>query len=282
MRVKFSGHVRDKSGKSRFALSAPQPALINWDRSEDWLVQQLGLEDILRDRIVIPPAGASREITVPQARMALTQFEQDIAQALAFHKGGAVDTLVIDGGSLCLDVITIVTLDEATNPNSTFRYAGRNAYIKNLFNQLNESGVNVVWTSKAKGMWAGNQRVPGMFVPDCHDDIPFMVDVNVQFVMEPSPQGAAFYGIIGTNAFNPALVGKRFANLDWAQLMVWLGRPPRGAETGEPPNPRPPSPDSADARPMHMLHTPCRRPDHSALTSESHLVTNGDFPQVQR
>ena len=215
-----------KSGKSRFGLTAPKPALINFDRSEDWLVQQLGLEDILRDRIVVAPVGNSREITVAQARVALTQFEQDIAQAIAFHKGGAVDTLIIDGGALATDVITIVTLDESTNPNSTFRYAGRNAYIRNLFNQLNESGLNVIWTSKAKPMWAGNQRVPGMWVPDCHDDVPFMVDVNVQLKAEPSPEGANFYGEIGTNAFNPVLVGKRIKDLNWDMLMALIGRAP--------------------------------------------------------
>lgn len=224
----------DKSGKSRFALTAPKPALINFDRSEDWLVGELGLEDILRDRIVVQPVGASREITVAQARAALTQFEQDIAQALAFAKAGQVETLIVDGGALATDIITIVTLDDSENKNNTFKYAGRNAYIRNLFNQLNEAGINVVWTSKAKAIWAGNQRVPNMWQPDCHDDVPFMVDVNVQFQMEPSPEGANFYGVIGTNAFNPVLVGKRFKNLDWAQLMVFLARAGAGSKAAIP------------------------------------------------
>lgn len=216
----------DKSGKSRFALSAPAPALINFDRSEDWLVGELGLEDILRDRIVIAPVMGSRQITVPQARIALAQFEQDIQQALALAQGGAVETVIVDGGALALDIITIVTLDDAENPNKTFRYAGRNAYIRNLFNSLNESGVNVVWTSKAKPVWVGSERIPNMWQPDCHDDVPYMVDVNIQFQMEPSPAGANFYGIIGTNAFNPLLVGKRLPNLNWSMLMALIGQAP--------------------------------------------------------
>lgn len=279
--VKFGGKS-DKSGKSRFGLSAPQPALINFDRSEDWLVGELGLEDILRDRIVVPPAGDDRQITPAQARAALRQFEQDIAQARAFARGGAVETLVVDGGALATDIITIVTLDEATNPNSTFRYAGRNAYIRNLFNELNESGLNVVWTSKAKPMWAGNQRVPNVYQPDCYEDVPYMVDVNVQMVAEPSPAGQAFYGVIGTNAFNPALVGKRFKDLDWKQLLVWLGRAPNLREEPRGQIPARQALDSTEQRLTNALDTCRHRADPLPPTSDQHLATHGDFGEVQR
>lgn len=212
----------DKSGKSRFGLSAPQPALINFDRSEDWLLEKLEM-DILRDRIVVPPTGTDRTITPAAAKKAMQQAEQDIAQARALASGGAVETLIIDGGSLFLDLITIVTLDEATNPNNTFRYAGRNAYVNNLLNELNESGLNVVWTSKAKPLWVGNQRVPNVYTPDTHDNIPFLVDVNLQMVAEPCPEGQAFRGVIGTNGFRPDLVGKGVSNLTWDLLMTLLG-----------------------------------------------------------
>ena len=213
----------DKSGKSDLALSAPKPALINFDRNEDTLLDKKGLGDILRDRIVVAPAGAARDITVGQAKLALTQFEGDVEQALKLKKANALETLIIDGGSLLTDMITLVKLDESSNPNTTFRYAGRNAYIKNLFNSLNESGLNVIWTSKAKPLWVGNQRVPGQYVPDCHDDIPYMVDINVQMVFEVSPQGGIFRGVIGTNGFNMKLYGKGFTDLNWDMLMKLVG-----------------------------------------------------------
>jgi hypothetical protein len=220
--VKFAGASSSgaghKSGKTRFGLSAPQPAMINFDRSEDWLLQELAL-DILRDRIVMPPG----DITLQSAQAALRQFEQDVSQAKALAKGGACETIFIDGGSLLTDIITIVKLDESTNPNTTFRYGVRNAYIKNTFNELNESGLNVIWTSKAKPLWVSNQRIAGQYVPDCHDDVPYMVDVNVQFVAEPSPEGQLFRGVIGTNGFNPKLVGKGISNLTWDLLVGLLG-----------------------------------------------------------
>jgi hypothetical protein len=217
----------DKSGKSAFGLSAPQPAMINFDRSEDWLLEKKGL-DILRDRIVLPQG----QVTVPAAKAALAQFNQDLTQAKALAAGGACETIFIDGGSQLTDIITLVTLDESENPNKTFRYAGRNAYIRNLFNELNNCGLNVVWTSKARPVWVGDKKIPNLYSPDCHDDIPFMVDCNLQMLTEPSPEGLQFYSVIGTNAFNPQLVGKRFKDMDWNQLMVWLcqGTPTEEAE----------------------------------------------------
>ena len=265
-----------KSGKSRFALSAPKPALINFDRSEDWLVAELGLDDILRDRIVIPPLGISREITVPQARTALGQFEQDIAQGLAMAKGGAVGTLIIDGGSLAENIITLVTLDDSDNKNNTFRYAGRNAYIRNLFNSLNEAGVNVIWTSKAKSMWVADKKVPNMYVPDCHDDIPFMVDVNIQLVAEPSPDGQLFRGVIGTNAFNPMLVGKAIGNLNWELLMKLLRMPPECADSGDL---HPESGESAFPVPERCLSVASATPNQC---TDSAKAVHRDFGEVRR
>ncbi len=186
------------------------------------------------------------ELPLSAAQAALAQFEQDLKQAKAFHAAGqsviktppylqhsesipppnpnAIDSIVIDGGSLLVDIITMVKLDEAKNPNKTYRYAERNAYIKNLFNDLNESGLNVIWTSKARPVWVAEKKIPNLYSPDCHDDIPFMVDLNVQFVTEPSPEGLKFYGVIGTNAYNPGLVGKSISNLKWDLLMNLLGR----------------------------------------------------------
>jgi len=166
---------------------------------------------------------------VPQARLALAQFEQDIQQALALAKGGAVETIIVDGGALAENIITIVTLDDSENKNNTFKWAGRNAYMRNLFNQLNESGVNVVWTSKAKAVWVGDKKVPNMWQPDCFDDIPYLVDANVQLTTEPSPAGLMFYMLIGTNAFNPVLTGKRFAEPSW-DLLLKLLRPAAAEE----------------------------------------------------
>jgi hypothetical protein len=194
--------------------------MINFDRSEDWLLQKMGMEDILRDRIVMPPG----DITLANARAALTQFETDLTQIRAMKASGVIETVIIDGGTLLTDIITIVKLDEAENPNKTFRYAGRNAYLQNLFNELNECGLNVVWTSKARDLWVANNKVPNVYTPDCHDEVPYRVDVNMQMIAEPSPEGQLFYGLIGTNAFNPVLVGKRIPNLDWAMLMALLGR----------------------------------------------------------
>lgn len=57
-----------------------------------------------------------------------------------------------------------------------------------------------------------------------------MVDINLQLVAEPCPEGQAFYGVIGTNAFSPVLVGKRFANLNWDLLMKLVGRAPAEEE----------------------------------------------------
>ena len=185
--------------------------------------------DILRDRIVMPQGA----ITYAKARPALTQFETDMTQAKALAKGGACETIVVDGGSQLTDIITIVTLEENENKNNTYRYATRNSYIRNLFTELNECGLNVVWTSKARPVWVNDKKLD-LIQPDCHDDIPYMVDINVQFAAEPAPEGQAFYGIIGTNAFNPTLVGKRFKDLDWKQLLVWLGRAPGlTSETGQ-------------------------------------------------
>ena len=168
-----------------------------------------------------------------------------MAQAKALARGGACATIFIDGGSQLTDIITIVALDEAKNPNKTFRYADRNTYIRNLFNELNESGLNVVWTSKARPVWVGENRVPGLYSPDCHADIPYMVDVNVQLVAEPSPEGLQFYGVIGTNAFNPMLVGKRIRNLEWQTLLVLLGLVPLDAANGTAQIQRPTHSDSA-------------------------------------
>lgn len=190
---------------------------------------------------------------------------------------------MFDGGSLFLDIITIVTLDEAENPNKTYRYADRNSYVENLFNSLNEAGVNVIWTSKAKPVWVGDKKVPGLWEPDCHQSIPYSVDVNVQMVAEPHPEkGQAFYGVIGTNAFNPALVGKRFANLDWAQLMVWLGGAGKPDREGEPQIRTATSLDSSDHRFTNISDMLCERDPDDPTTSDQHLATNGDFREVQR
>ena len=228
-----SAHIwgLDKSGKTALALSAPKPAMINFDRSEDYILGKMGQEDILRDRIVVPPVRGSNRITPAQARPALEAFEADVQHARQLASMGGLETLIIDGGALLTDIITIVTLDEATNPNSTFRYADRNSYIRNLFNELNESGINVIWTSKAKALWVGNQRVPNQYTPDCHDDVPYMVDFNVQCVAEPTPDGVNFYGVVGTNAFNPALTGKRILNPTWDSLMVLMGLEAPSTET---------------------------------------------------
>jgi hypothetical protein len=231
--------MRDKCGKTDFGLSAPQPALINFDRSEDWLLKKRNL-DILRDRIVLPPGT----LTPAAAGLALKQFEQDMMQAKALHAAAqkpmadmtvsdvgqalrnpnGVETVFIDGGSQLTDIITLVTLDASDNKNKTFKYADRNTYIRNLFNELNESGLNIVWTSKARAVWVGENRVPNLWQPDCHADVPFMVDVNVQLITEPSPEGLQFYGVIGTNAFNPLLVGKRIRDLTWPLLMSLVGQ----------------------------------------------------------
>ena len=67
IRVEKSSRA-DKSGKSRLALTAPKPALLNFDRSEDWLLREMGLDNILRDRITLPPG----EIHPSAAKKALT------------------------------------------------------------------------------------------------------------------------------------------------------------------------------------------------------------------
>jgi len=107
------------------------------------------------------------------------------------------------------------------NPNNTYRYAGRNAYIKNLFNELNESGLNVVWTSKAKPLWVNDKKIPGEYQPDVHDDIPYMVDVNVQMRAVPNAApvpGVRYEGVIGTNAFKPIATGLVIPDLTWDML----------------------------------------------------------------
>ena len=219
----WSLHIwgKDKSGKSALALSAPKPALINFDRSADFLLAKTGNPDIFQDRIVVPPMLGVRTVSPAQANLALTQFEQEVEQAKKL-RGVAIDTVIIDGGSLLVDLITIKTLDESNNQNNTYRYADRNTYIKNLFNELNESGLNVIWTSKAKPLWVNNQKT-NLYTPDCHDDIPYMVDCNIQVFTEPSPEGLKFYGEVGTNAYNPLLVGRKLANPTWDLLGTMLG-----------------------------------------------------------
>lgn len=278
--VKFVG--RHKSGKSNLALSAPKPAMINFDRSEDFLLEKTGNGDILRDRIIVPPALGVRQVTPLQASVALTRFEQDVTQAKALSTGGAVQTLIIDGGSLLVDLITIKTLDEASNPNKTFRYADRNTYIKNLFNELNESGMNVIWTSKAKPVWVGSERVPNLYQPDCHEDIPYMVDVNVQMVTEKSPDGVNFYGVIGTNAYKPVLVDKRIRDLTWDMLWALLLGTPQGAAGG---NARIHGPYASDSNhvPIANETTTVSYPPHTvSVPIHQHLATDGDFGEVQR
>lgn len=212
------------------SLSFPRPCLINFDRSEDELLTSLGLQDILRDRIVAPPG----EIKYQTAKQLLNQFEADVAQANLLNKNdGAVETLIIDGFSLFLDLVNIVTLEESENKNNTYRYAGRNAYIKNLFNTLNASGLNVVVISKAKPMWVNNAKVQGQYIPDTHDDVPFMVDVNLQATAEPLQPGIGlnFFGVIGMNAFNPRITNMRIANLDYTVLTGLLFAPPPAPPT---------------------------------------------------
>ncbi len=266
-----------KSGKSRFGLSAPQPALINFDRSEDWLLQALEL-DILRDRIVLPPG----EITLPAAKAGLAQFEQDMVQAKALSAGGACETIFIDGGSQLTDIITLVKLDEAKNPNKTFRYAERNVYIRNLFNELNECGLNVVWTSKARAVWVGSEKVPNLYAPDCHDDIPFMVDVNCQMVADPAPEGQAFYGVVGTNAFNPALVGKRIRNLEWGTMLVLLGVAPPEWADGKTRIQGAHMSDSDDRQITSPLSAGIGRLDGTSSALHQPFAVHGDFGEVQR
>ena len=207
----YSMHVwgTEKTGKSRLALTGPKPCYVNLDRPEDQLLESLGLEGILRDRIQAPPG----EITYDVASILLRQVENDIDQAIKLGASGALQSLVLDGVSLYVDIVTIVTLHESKNPNTTYRYAGRNAYIKTMLNRLNSCGLNVFLLSKAKPLWVGNQRVAGEYVPDCHEDIPFLVDVNVQTRTEPeAPFGLKFYAKIGMNAFRPDLVGMNVLN----------------------------------------------------------------------
>ncbi len=234
--------------------------------------------DILRDRIVLPQG----KITVPVARAALTRLEQDLTQAKALAKGGACETIFIDGGSQLTDIITLVTLDEASNPNKTFRYAERNAYIRNLFNDLNECGLNVVWTSKARDVWVADKKVPNLYQPDCHADIPFMVDVNIQLLTEPSPEGLVFYGVFGTNAFSPALVGKRIRNLEWGTMLVLLGVAPLETADGTARIHGTAAADS-DVGPITTLLPPRiggRVDLHQPFTTPK--ADHGDFGEVQR
>lgn len=131
-------------------------------------------------------------------------------------------------------------------------------------------------------MWAGNQRVPGMWVPDCHDDIPFMVDVNVQMKAEPAPDGANFYGEIGTNAFNPALVGKRIKDLNWDMLMALIGRAGSRGEEADRQIPRCTSPDSMERCPIDASPSGREPANDAASTPHQHLATDGLFGEVQR
>jgi len=209
------------------ALSAPAPCLINFDRNENWILGELGMGDILRDRIVMP-AG---QITEAAARRALAQFEQDMMQAKVMQGAGKCSTVIIDGGSLLLEIITLVTLADSENKNNTFKYAGRNAYVKNFFNEANESGLNVIWVSKAKPLWVGDKKIAGEYTPDCHDDIPYMCDVNMQMRAERKPPaGLNYYGVIGMNAFSDKPVGLNIANMTW-DLMLNLLLPAKSEET---------------------------------------------------
>ena len=203
------------------ALSYPSPCLINFDRSEDSLIGSLGMENIMRDRIVAPVG----EITYPVAKQLLTQFEADVNQAKQLQQAGVVKSLIIDGGPLAEDIITIVTLEENDNKNNTYRYATRNAYITNLFNDLNESGLNAVWLSKAKPLWVNNNKVAGQYIPNCHDDIPFMVNVNIFTRTKPKPPlgiGLDFFGVIGMNSANPAVTNLEVASLDYTGILNLL------------------------------------------------------------
>jgi hypothetical protein len=131
----------------------------------------------------------------------------------------------------------------------------------------------------------GTNRVPNLFQPDCHEEIPYAVDVNIQMVAEPSPEGLAFYGVIGTNAFNPVLTGKRFKDLNWAQLMVWLGRAAPVVEeaSGNEVQIRGPQSSDSNHSPTSDQIAPVLIPDDIRLpTVHRPLPTPGDFGEVQR
>jgi len=196
-RIVLSLEGMDKTGKTHFALTAPDPiALFNFD---------IGLEGVVHK-------FADKEILVSDVRVAKTGGEDMWEKAWdAFRKMFTdairhpdIRTVVIDNGTEMWELLRLARLHKLTKV-MPHQYTEVNEEFRELMRtEVFESNKNVIFVHKVKQQWV-NDKFTGKYERAGFKDIGYLVQLNALSWWDDDEQ--EFVMTVVNSRHDPALIG---------------------------------------------------------------------------
>jgi hypothetical protein len=198
---------KPKSGKSRFALTAPGPiAYINFDRGLEHLLAQMGRSDVmLKDYTrMMPLDGAWNQ---NKAKAVWKDYSDTFVKALQTR----VRTLVVDTASDVWEMIRWAAFGKLDHVKP-HHYTQVNGPYRRLLNECQHHDVNVILLHKAKELWEETPNGPkptGQWVRDGFRGTSFAMEFD-GFLYRDEDGDREFHMEVLSCGPEAALVGQTF------------------------------------------------------------------------
>jgi hypothetical protein len=210
---------REKCGKTHLALTASEVApvyVFDFD---------LGVSEIaskFKGEIYIKSYGTKpTEQNVTDYEKTLNEFVDDYTGLLNEITEGVI---VIDTGTHLWQLVQKVKMDKIKKkreangqPVYPFDYADAEHFFASIINfkRLQQIGVNMILTHKAKEQYDKAGHPTGVFVQNCQSQIPYMVSAVVQVTKEKG----VFYATIESCRTNPLSEGQKIQKPSYKLIM---------------------------------------------------------------
>jgi len=172
-------HGPFKSGKSRFAVTAPEPLFIaNFDHEVEYLLNELCVgKEIYLDNIW--PSGP--KVSLSEIELMIARLDIVVAQAFRAKKG----TLIIDGVSKLYTLLQVKYLGvsyAAGKPDegvAQFKWAQIYQHMTQLLQPFQQTDCNIVLTMESKDEYE-NQKATGALLPRGPKPIGYTIHLQLQ------------------------------------------------------------------------------------------------------
>jgi hypothetical protein len=190
----------EKSGKTRFALTAPEPIyFLNLDGGTEGVIEQFSAKQITVAGIAIPDAAPQQTY-----KDIWEEYKKLVRACFAQQQG----TVVIDTGTREYTLGQLAHFGRMQG-NNRYKYGPIYDEIKTLIRAAYESGnMNAIWLHRMKPQYVG-ESWNGIWIPDTMRDTKYEVQANFETFKVHDESGNVRFGLKVTDC-------RKNANLEGA------------------------------------------------------------------
>jgi hypothetical protein len=191
----------DKTGKSRLAMTAPEPVVyMDLDVGTEGVIERMMAErEILLYQVEQPSKLGTASELMERFRLVWQDIQARVAEALQLESG----TLVIDTFGEAYDICRLAHFGKMAQVQP-HQYAVAYADLREICRLGYQSQMNLVLLHKLGGNFH-----TGELEPQCWKEVPYQVQTTLRTARENTPEGPHFYAEVMSCRPKMELMGQK-------------------------------------------------------------------------